>query len=115
MGGHGALTMAMGLPAIVTNWSGLTAFISSSVAYPLEFEMGPCPTSPGRAWAEPSLTALRRLMRHVVSHPDEAAALGAAASAHVARHFSQPAVVDRLVARLQHLEPMLLLRRVKEA
>ena len=30
--------MAMGLPVIVTNFSGTTAFISSSTAYPLAFE-----------------------------------------------------------------------------
>jgi hypothetical protein len=30
--------MAMGLPVISTNWSGLTAFISDAVAYPIRVE-----------------------------------------------------------------------------
>lgn len=89
--------MSMGLPAIVTNWSGVTAFLSSATGYPLPYELVPSPVADGHYWAEPSASALRGLMRRVVERPHEAKAIGAAARAHVATHYSQQAVAEQLV------------------
>lgn len=105
--------MSMGLPAIVTNWSGVTAFLSSATGYPLPYELVPSPVADGHYWAEPSASALRGLMRRVVERPHEAKAIGAAARAHVATHYSQQAVAEQLVYRLQQLEPTLKKRREK--
>ena len=103
--------MAMGLPTIVTNYSGTTAFMSSANAYPLPFEMVAAPTGEGHEWAEPSIGALRALMRRVTTHRAEAADIGAAAASHIHAHFSQEAVADQMLRRLGHLQPTLLERR----
>jgi len=71
----------MGLPVIATNWSGPTAFITPHNSYPLPIAPDLVPvggTGPFRdhRWAEPSVDALRTLMRHVYEHTDEAAAVG---------------------------------------
>ena len=50
-------------------------------------------------------------MRHVMDHPAEGRAKGAAARAHVAKKFSRRAVASRLVSRLSEIEPHLLERR----
>ena len=103
--------MAMGLPAIATNWSGITAFLSPQTGYPLPYKLVKAPTAANHFWAEPDVTALRAVLRHVITHRVEAAAVGAAARAHVLAHYSQPAVAERIVARLSALQPRLLRRR----
>ena len=107
--------MAMGLPSIVTNWSGVTAFINPDVAYPLPYELVPAPTAEGHRWAQPSLGALRALMRRVVTHRAEAARVGARARALVTESYSQAAVTEHLLRRLAHLEPKLMLKREEDA
>ncbi|KAJ9508024.1 hypothetical protein QJQ45_021361 [Haematococcus lacustris] len=86
--------MAMALPVISTNWSGLTAFLDASVGYPLAIEgLAEVQDSganafewfQGQRWALPSVPHLRHLMRFVVEHPQAAAAKGAAARARVVR------------------------------
>ena len=103
--------MAMGLPAIATNWSGITAFLSPQTGYPLPYKLVKAPTAASHFWAEPDVLALRAVLRHVATHREEAAAVGAAARAHVLAHYSQPAVADRILARLSELQPKLLRRR----
>ena len=103
--------MAMGLPAIATNWSGITAFLSPQTGYPLPYKLVKAPTDASHFWAEPDVLALRAVLRHVATHREEAAAVGAAARAHVLAHYSQPAVADRILARLSELQPKLLRRR----
>ena len=98
--------MAMGLPAIATNWSGTTAFLSERTGFPLPYEL--VPAADGQHWSEPVLFELRRLMRHVYEQPEDARRKGQAARAHVRRAYSQQAVAEQLIARLQQLEPTLL-------
>lgn len=105
----------MGLPAIATNWSGTTAFLSEQTGFPLPYEL--VPAADGQFWAEPVELELRRLMRHVYERPEDARRKGQAARAHVRRAYSQQAVAEQLIARLQQLEPTLLasLREREEA
>ena len=105
--------MAMGLPTIVTNWSGPTAFITSQTAFPLEYELQQAPAGPHHFWAEPSIPSLRTLMRKVYSREDEVKAAGAAARLHARHFFSQEAVSALLIRRLLHLEPTLVHRRAQ--
>lgn len=64
---------------IATNWSGPTAFMDEGNSYLLatlglmEVATGPWT---GHRWAAPSGTDLRRLLRRVTTHPQEAAARG---------------------------------------
>ena len=92
--------MAMGLPVIGTNWSGNTAFMTPETTYLLDYELAPvprkaCEEAPaftGHRWAEPNVDHLRRLMRHVFTHREDAAARGARAREHIGVNFSYGAV-----------------------
>ncbi|KXZ50642.1 hypothetical protein GPECTOR_15g326 [Gonium pectorale] len=67
--------MAMGLPLISTNWSGITAYLDESVGYPIAVERLTTVSDNsvwwfrGLKWAQPSVHHTRQLMRHVYS-PD---------------------------------------------
>ena len=73
--------MSMGLPVIVTNWSGITAFVDERVGYMVDFELVPVPPDQpwwfrGSRWAQVNVAHLRQVMRHVVNNRQEAAAKG---------------------------------------
>ncbi|KAJ7547733.1 hypothetical protein O6H91_08G101300 [Diphasiastrum complanatum] len=71
--------MAMALPVIATNWSGMTEYMTDMNSYPLPLDgMSEILEGPfkGHFWAEPSVNSLQGLMRHVYSHPVEAKARG---------------------------------------
>ena len=124
--------MAMGRPLIATNFSGPTAFLSDSVAYPLAYDglraaeddmlaadpgrgAGFNPWFAGERWAAPSAAHLRRLMRRAVERPDEARAKGRAARALVLRRFSLPVVAARVRSELDRIERKLLLLQLRAA
>jgi len=86
--------MACGLPVIVTGYSGHTAFLGPH-AYRIDHRLVPVsdpyfPAADGNhgLWAEPDVGHLRRLMRYVHDHRDEARARGLAGGADVRRQFS---------------------------
>lgn len=104
--------MAMGLPVISTNWSGITAYLDKSVGYPIAVEKL-VPVSGGAEvawwfkglrWAQPSAAHLGCLMQHVLANRTEAAARGAAARARMVAHYSPEAIADVLVAQLRRIE-----------
>jgi hypothetical protein len=99
--------MACGLPVIATDWSSQCDFMNAENAYPLRVERlvparAKCPYYNGFQWAQPCYEDLRRLMRHVYEHPEEARKIGARASldAHANWTWSQSAtkILDRLKA-----------------
>jgi glycosyltransferase involved in cell wall biosynthesis/tetratricopeptide (TPR) repeat protein len=103
--------MMMGVPVIATNWSGNTEFMTSENSYLLDFELVEAGgLEPGLAhyrghrWAMASETHLRKLMRHVQQHPEEARQRGAKAREHVLRHFSLQPVAARLQERLEAID-----------
>jgi glycosyltransferase involved in cell wall biosynthesis len=97
--------MACGLPAIVTAWSGPTAFVSAACGYPLAVR-GLVPGDPaeplyrGARWAEPDHEHLVELLRRVHARRDEARARGAQAAA-TARQWSWDAAAAQISARLE--------------
>ena len=97
----------MALPTIATNWSGPTAFMDASNAFPLEVEsIVPVGSGehPAHGWAQPSVRHLRRLMRRVFEDREGARAIGLRARRDMVDKFS-PAPVARLVAaRLREVE-----------
>lgn len=104
----------MGVPVIATNWSCITAFLDESVGYPIAVE-GLVHTSNGsqwyseggQRWAQPSVPHLRQLMRHVVTHPEDAAAKGAAARRRMQERYA-PSVVAQLAAeRLRAIDEII--------
>ncbi|KAG0570881.1 hypothetical protein KC19_6G194500 [Ceratodon purpureus] len=91
--------MAMELPVIATNWSGMTEYMTELNSYPLQVErMSEVLEGPfkGHLWAEPSISHLMLLMRHVVVHPEEARQKGKVARFDMMTKFSQE-VVGRIV------------------
>lgn len=70
--------MSMELPVITTDWSGPQEYLNSENGYPLPLDgLSTIPTGAfrGHQWANPSVPELRRLMRHVMTHPEEAKGL----------------------------------------
>lgn len=79
--------MACGVPAIATDWSGPSAFLTAENGYPLPIRgLTPAqsnnPYYQGALWAEPDETALVELLRRVANHPEER------------RHKAQQATLD---------------------
>ena len=95
--------MAMGLPVLATNWSGVTEFLTSSNGYPLRVaSFAPIPTGAfaGHLQAEVAIDDLRATMRAVATTAQaEAAARGARARTDMRERFA-PAVVAARLAEL---------------
>uniref|UniRef100_A0A383WC78 Glycosyl transferase family 1 domain-containing protein n=1 Tax=Tetradesmus obliquus TaxID=3088 RepID=A0A383WC78_TETOB len=104
--------MAMGLPVISTNWSGITAYLDERVGYPISVDRLVPVQGSGQAvgwfqglrWAQPSVQHLRQLMRRVYTERQEAAAKGAAARARMLERYSPDAIADVLVKELKRIE-----------
>jgi GT2 family glycosyltransferase/glycosyltransferase involved in cell wall biosynthesis len=88
-----AHAMAAAKPVIATGWSGNTDFMDASNSLLVRFDLVELdrdigPYKLGGTWADPDVEHAAALMRHVFDHPDEAAALGAAAQHAIATRFS---------------------------
>ncbi|WP_244433849.1 glycosyltransferase [Azospirillum sp. B506] len=103
-----AEAMACGKPVIATAYSGTMDIATPDTAYlvpyrtvMLDVDDGyyPC----GTVWADPDLEEAARLMRRVVSRPDEARAMAARAAARIRIHFSPEAIGARMRDRLSVL------------
>ncbi|XP_061996917.1 uncharacterized protein LOC133714717 [Rosa rugosa] len=98
--------MAMSLPVIATNWSGPTEYLTEENSYPLivdrmsEVMEGPFK---GHLWAEPSVTKLRVLMRHVMDNVDEAKAKGRRAREDMITKFAPEIVADIVIKHVQNI------------
>jgi glycosyltransferase involved in cell wall biosynthesis len=94
-----AEAMASALPVIVTGFGACLDFCDEHNAYLLPSTLEPIematPSRRGYWWAEPDGAALRRLMRHVVDHPEEATAKGLLGRDRICRDFpwDAPAVI----------------------
>ncbi|KAJ4462193.1 putative glycosyltransferase [Paratrimastix pyriformis] len=93
--------MAMGLPAIVTAWSGPTDFLTSHTGYPLPIEGLRNATGrefrPEQRWAMPSITHLRRIMRAVFTNREQAAEIGRRARQAVVERFDRRVILEDVV------------------
>lgn len=61
----------------------------------------------GQLWAKPSVTHLRELMRHVVTHPQDAAAKGQAARQYLLNRFSSNVMADRILSEIERIQTKL--------
>ncbi len=87
--------MACGLPAIGARWGGNLAFMNDDNSYPIEIEgledVPPHIDTPvliGHKWAKPSVEHLRRQMRYVFEHRQEAQGTGGKAREDVCQHWT---------------------------
>jgi glycosyltransferase involved in cell wall biosynthesis len=118
-----AEAMACGLPVIVTGLGAALDYCDESRAYLIPAEKRPFnedrvggqPTV-GRPWlAEPDGEALAALLRHVLEHPDEARAKGAAGSAFVRDNLTWEHAGQAIERRLEALSSQPVRRLVKSS
>ena len=94
-----AEAMTMGLPTLVTNWSGPTAFATPETSFLIPVEEA----TDSRGYCQPSASALVELLREVVRNPEAAAAVGARGRARMMEHFSPGRVAGLITSRISHL------------
>ncbi len=104
--------MACGLPTIITSWSGPTQFLNERNGYPLRIKgLVPVPRSgtihdaiyENAKWAEPDKEHLKKLMRHLFTHRDEARAKGHYAAEDIRLRFNRERWISGIFRRLKEL------------
>jgi len=100
--------MAMELPAIATNCTGLMDFMTEENSYliPVESYQAEKGWKIGRL-AVPSLSHTRSLMREVYTNREEAKERGKIARKHIVENFSQEAVAQHIIGHLQRIQKKL--------
>lgn len=110
--------MAMELPVIATQWSGMIEYMSELNSYPLqkgdmsEIVQGPFS---GHFWADPSQSRLMKLMRRVVQNPGEGNQKGRRARQDLVEQYSPEVVADVVLEQLLRIQRQLDLRDVESA
>lgn len=105
--------MAMALPVIATNWSGITEFLTPAVGYPVPYtHLAAIPDGAfaGHLQAEVNVTALAAAMRHVADHPRAAARRGAAARALMVDKYSPAALAAFLTHQADRITEVVAVR-----
>jgi hypothetical protein len=95
-------------PVIATGYSGNMDFMNERNSYLCRFEMAPVgtgspPYSPKALWAEPDVAHAAELMRHVYTHPEEAAERGRFAAEDLAERFSPQRCAEAVEIRWREL------------
>jgi glycosyltransferase involved in cell wall biosynthesis len=103
-----AEAMAYGKPVIATAYSGNLDFMDEANSFLVPFRLTTIsrrrgPYSAGEQWADPDVDAAAELMRYVYDHPDEARAVGHAASAELRTHHTIQRTASFLAGRLADL------------
>ena len=102
--------MSCGLPVIATRWSGQIEFLNDENAYFVELEGLVQPPATvdmeyyaEHRWAEPSVDDLRRKMRHVITHQEEAQARARRGRETMVRGFDWDVVIPQWVNEFRRL------------
>lgn len=96
------------LPVIATRWSGQLDFLNDENSYLIDIE-GLVPAAveeeifAGHMWAQPSLDHLRKLMRRVYSHRDEARERGKRGRADMTQKWDWSVIAPRWVNEFRRL------------
>ena len=107
-----AEAMSLGKPAIITNWSGNTDYMTADNCLPVDYELVPLGSDYGpykahQQWAEPDLEQAGEWMKKIAHDPDLATRIGARARETITSNFSAETVGKKIQARLEEI-------RVKE-
>jgi hypothetical protein len=100
--------MSIGKPAIITNWSGNTDYMTADNCLPVDYELVQLgqdygPYKSHQHWAEPNLKQAAGWMKKIAGEPDLAGRIGARASETIQTNFSPAAVGKKIRARLEEI------------
>lgn len=103
--------MLMGLPVLAPKFSGQTEFMTDDTTFSIDCTVRKVDQSTwlqvpyfrDHRWCEPSVASVRERMRWVYEHPEEAAAVGAAASQHIKDNYSREAAAAAVKHRLDEI------------
>jgi glycosyltransferase involved in cell wall biosynthesis len=98
--------MYLGKPVISTNWSATAEYLDQSNGYPVNYSLVELaenhgPYGKGASWAAADIEHAASLMREIVSHPGNAARIGAAARVTIEQRFSPSVIGNRYRRRLE--------------
>lgn len=104
-----AEAMALGKPAIATDYSGNTDFMEEANSFPVPYnlksiEVPDPPYDEGCTWAEPDVDAAATAMRRIVEQPDDARVRGLKAAQTIERMYNPLTVGNAIKGHLQRLE-----------
>ena len=100
-----AEAMLLGVPVIVTDYSGTADYATSDCALLVDYEMVPVgeaeyPGVTGQRWADANVATAARHLRWVMENPDEARALGARGRDQIRRLYNARTVGELMLTTL---------------
>ncbi len=103
-----AEAMRMGKPAILTNWSGNTDYMTAGNCIAIDYELVKLeqdygPYKAGQYWADPDLAQAAAAMQRLAHEPELARRIGQAAQETITSNFSPAAVGKTIESRLLEL------------
>lgn len=103
-----AEAMSLGKPAIITNWSGNTDYMTTDNCIAIDYKLVELgrdygPYKAHQHWAEPDLEQAAHWMKKIVAEPELAKAIGRRGQETINTHFSPQAVGRIIQARLQEI------------
>ena len=103
-----AEAMSLGKPAIITNWSGNTDYMTADNCLPVDYALVQLgrdygPYKAHQHWAEPDLQQAAHWMKKIAHDPHLAKRIGARARETIASNFSPETVGEKIQARLEEI------------
>ncbi len=103
-----AEAMSLGKPAIVTNWSGSTDYMTADNCIPIDYKLVKLgrdygPYKAHQHWAEPDLEQAAHWMKKIADDPDLAQCIGARGRETINANFSPEAAGQKILARLEQI------------
>jgi glycosyltransferase involved in cell wall biosynthesis len=104
-----AEAMSLGKPAILTNWSGNTDYMTNHNSIGIDYQLIPVgkqygPYEPGQLWADPDLDHAAYWMKKVAQDPELAKRIGLLGQETIRSEFSPEAVGKLIHKRLSYLK-----------
>lgn len=104
-----AEAMSLGKPAILTNWSGNTDYMTLHNSIGIDYELIPVgkqygPYEPGQLWADPDLEQAAFWMKQLAQDPELANRIGRLGQETIKTEFSPEAVGKLIHQRLNYLK-----------
>ena|GEM_PF-704999 len=103
-----AEAMSLGKPAIITNWSGNTDYMTADTCIPIDYELVKLdrdygPYKAGQYWAEPDLEQAAHWMKRLAGEPELAREIGQGGQQTINSQFSAERVGEIIQHRLEQI------------